>query len=258
MHEALDIRLDEAEKNKLGYVEFLTLLVEDEIARRATRSLASRIEKARFEERKTVEDFDFAFNPEIPQKKIRDLATCRYLDAGEGVLIYGPVGTGKTHVAQALGHAACRRGYAVRFVKTERLLGDLGGGHADGTWDARVRKYLAPDLLILDDFLMRALTPLQGDDLYELIGERIGRGATIITSNRAPKDWYGLFPNPVVAESLLDRLINASHHVVMKGKSHRPEHRPDKNEPTAKASAAPDEPATKRLELRRKRMRRTR
>lgn len=114
------------------------------------------------------------------------------------------VGVGKTHIAQALGHNVIRRGRQVRFTKTSRVLADLGGGHADRTWDRRLREYTRPAVLILDDFAMRELTPIQADDLYELISERATTARPLIlTSNRAPTDWYPLFPNPVVAESLL-------------------------------------------------------
>jgi DNA replication protein DnaC len=135
------------------------------------------------------------------------------------------VGVGKTHIAQALAHQAIRAGAEVRFTKTSRALADLAGGHADGTWTRRLRELARPAVLVLDDFAMRELTPAQADDLYELINERAGR-SLILTSNRSPMDWYPLFPNPVVAESLLDRLINNSHQLFMNGASYRPHKRP--------------------------------
>jgi len=141
------------------------------------------------------------------------------------VILYGPVGVGKSHIAQALGHLAIRHGADVRFIKTSRALADLAGGHADHSWQRRLGELARPAVLILDDFAMRELTPAQADDLYELISERTGR-SMILTSNRAPQDWYPLFPNPVVAESLLDRLINNSHQVFMNGPSYRPNNRP--------------------------------
>ncbi|MGH3613622.1 MAG: ATP-binding protein [Pseudonocardia sp.] len=132
---------------------------------------------------------------------------------------------GKTHIAQALAHLAIRAGAEARFTKTSRALAELAGGHADGTWTRRLRELARPAVLVLDDFAMRELTPTQADDLYELINERNGR-SLILTSNRAPQDWYPLFPNPVVAESLLDRLINNSHQILMNGTSYRPHQRP--------------------------------
>lgn len=126
-----------------------------------------------------------------------------------------------------MGHLAIRAGAEVRFHKTSRILADLAGGHADRTFDKRLAAHVKPDLLILDDFAMREFTPTQADDLYELISQRVAEGRSIaITANRAPQDWYPLFPNPVVAESLLDRLINTSHQVFMNGPSFRPNKRP--------------------------------
>ncbi|MEU0788122.1 ATP-binding protein [Streptomyces sp. NPDC006173] len=128
--------------------------------------------------------------------------------------------------------ADVRQGANVRFAKTSRIVAELAGGHADRTWDKRMHELIRRDVLILDDFAMRQMTAAQADDLYELVSERQGR-SLIITSNRAPSDWYPLFPNPVVAESLLDRLINTSHQVIMNGPSSRPNKRPrnptDKN-----------------------------
>jgi DNA replication protein DnaC len=209
------------------------VLCEDEISRRETTALAKRLRRARFEQQATLEGFDFTAAPKLPAAQIRDLAALRWLHAGESVILYGPVGVGKSHVAQSLGHQATRHGAEVRFLKTSRALAHLAGGHADRTWDRRLRELARPQLLILDDFLLRELTTAQADDLYELITERAGR-SMILTSNRAPADWYPLFPNPVVAESLLDRLINTSHHVFMNGPSYRPNKRPGRVVPTGK------------------------
>ena len=117
------------------------------------------------------------------------------------------------------------------FTKTSRLLADLAGGHADRTWTTRLNRWARPALLILDDFAMRDLTPAQADDLYELVTERAGR-SLVLTSNRKPEDWYPLFPNPVVAESILDRLINTAHHIPMNGRSYRPNKRPKPTQET--------------------------
>ncbi|MCF3179046.1 ATP-binding protein [Streptomyces polychromogenes] len=225
MLETLDARLAQAHGGELGHLDFLQVLCQDEITRRETVAFERRLRKAKFEQQVTLEGFDFNASPKLPAAQIRDLAALRWLHADESVILFGPVGVGKTHVAQALGHLAIRQGANVRFAKTSRILAELAGGHADRTWDRRMRELVRPDLLILDDFAMRQMTAPQADDLYELISERQGR-SVIITSNRAPSDWYPLFPNPVVAESLLDRLINASHQVIMNGPSYRPNKRP--------------------------------
>ncbi len=152
MLDAIETRVAQAEDGHLGYFDFLELLLEDEIARRARNRLSTRVARAHFDEVKTFETFDFHADPALPSQQIRDLATCRFVETHACVLICGPVGAGKTHVAQALGVEACRRGYTVFFTKTARFLRDLGGGRADGSWEQRFRRYLKPDLLLLDDF----------------------------------------------------------------------------------------------------------
>src|SRR5664279_474770 len=224
--QTLDARVAQARTGSLGHLDFLQVLCEDEIARRDSAALARRLRLARFEEQATMESFEFTANPKVPAGALRDLAALRWLDAGESVILYGP-GVGKTFIAQALGHNVIRRGGQVRFVKTSRVLADLAGGHSDRTWERRLREYTRPAALILDDFGLRELTASQADDLYELVSERaIASRPLILTSNRAPNDWYALFPNPVVAESLLDRLINTSHQILMDGPSYRPRKRP--------------------------------
>src|SRR5689334_11129038 len=216
MLSTLDARLSQAHAGELGHLDFLQVLCQDEISRRQSMSLARRIRRARFETEATLEGFDFTASPKLPAAQIRDLAALRWLQSGESVILYGPVGVGKSHVAQALAHLAIRSGADARFMKTSRALAHLAGGHADRAWDRRLRELTRPAVVVLDDFAMREFTAAQADDLYELISERAGK-SVIFTSNRAPADWYPLFPNPVVAESLLDRVINTSHQVVTKG-----------------------------------------
>lgn len=225
MLDTIEVRLAQAHGGELGHVEFLQSLCEDELARRESTGIARRVRAARFEQRCVIEDFDFNYNPKVPATLIRDLATLRFVEAGESVILHGPVGVGKTMVAQALGHQACRRGHSALFTKTSRLLADLAGGHADRSWASRLRRWARPAVLILDDFAMRDFTVSQSDDLYELVTERSAK-TTIFTANRQASDWYSLFPNPVVAESILDRVVNTAHHVHMQGKSYRPNKRP--------------------------------
>lgn len=225
MLDTLEARLAQAAAGDLGHVELLHALCEDEVARRDATGLERRLKAARFEQSVTIEDFDFNFNPKIPAAQIRDLSTLRFVEGGESVILHGPVGVGKSMIAQALGHQACRRGYGVVFTKTSRLLADLAGGHADRSFEARLARWARPAVVIFDDFAMRDFTLAQADDLYELVTERAGK-PSIFTANRQASDWYTLFPNPVVAESILDRIVNAAHHVHMDGKSYRPNKRP--------------------------------
>jgi len=231
----LDARLAQARAGELGHLDFLQVLCQDEVSRRQSMSLARRIRRARFETEATLEGFDFAASPKLPAVQIRDLAALRWLQAGESVILCGPVGVGKNHIAQALAHLAIRSGAEARFLKTSRVLASLAGGRADRTWDKRLAELTRPAVLVLDDFGMRELTAPQTDDLYELITERAGK-SLILTSNRAPADWYPLFPNPVVAESLLDRLINNSHQCFMNGPSYRPNQAPARVIPAAKTN----------------------
>ncbi len=188
MLDTLDARLAQTRDGTLGHLDFLQVLCEDEIARRESAALTRRIRRARFEEQSTFESFDFTANTKLPAAMLRDLAALRWLDAAESVILYGPVGVGKTHMAQALGHAVARRGGDVRFAKTSRVLSDLAGGHADRSWGQRIREYTKPLVLILDDFAMREHTAMHADDLYELISDRAVNGRPLIlTSNRSPK-----------------------------------------------------------------------
>jgi DNA replication protein DnaC len=233
MLQTLDARLAQVNAGDLGHLDFLQVLCEDEVSRRASVSLAKRVRRARFEEQATLEGFDFQASPKLPAAQVRDLAALRWLHAGESVILYGPVGVGKTHIAQALGHLAIRAGAETGFFKTSRVLAHLAGGRADLTWDKRLRELTRPAVPILDDFGMRELTPARADDPYELITERTGR-SLILTSNGGAADWYPLFPNPVAAESLLDRLTNTSHQLFMNGPGYRPNKRPGRVFPTGK------------------------
>ena len=228
MLDTLDARLAEARSNKLGHAEFLQMLCEDELARREAQKVTRRLRAAHFPMEATLENFDFAFNGKLPVSEIRDLARLEFIEAGEGLILYGPVGVGKSHLASALGHLACRRGYDVVFTTAAHLLAELAGGHADRTFTVRVKKLTKPAVLIVDDWAMREFTATQADDAYELLCERVGRPgkALVLTSNRSPADWYPLFPNAVVGESILDRVLNSSHHLLLEGKSYRPTRRP--------------------------------
>ncbi len=220
--ETLDLRLAQAQKDDLSHLAFLTLVIQDEIERREAKKLAVRIQKASFEEEKTLEGFDFAFNPKIKRGAVTDLATCLFVERREHILIYGPAGVGKTHLAQALGHEACRRGYSVLFVKAVKMLRHLYASRADQSWEKQIKKYLYPDLLIIDDFGLTALSSIQAEDIYELVTERHLKSSIVVTSNRPPQDWVALFPDPVMANSALDRLSHHAHHIMIdEGESYR-------------------------------------
>ena len=186
--ETLEVRNQQAIDGKWTYVQFLARLLEDEVERRAQKQLALRIRRAAINTTKTLEGFDFSFNPTINRQQVLNLATCTYIRQKRNLLICGPTGVGKTHLAQALTHEACRRGYSALFVNTYRMLQQINGGRADGTLEKRLQTYLRPDLLVLDDFGLKPLRPPAPEDLYDIINERYERGSILLTSNRPPEE----------------------------------------------------------------------
>jgi DNA replication protein DnaC len=219
--ETLPVRVKQAEQSNSGYTDFLSTLLEDEYERRQAGSLLKRLKKADFEEEKTLEGFDFSFNPQIPVKRIKQLANCAYIDKRENIFLLGPVGVGKTHIAQALGHIACRMGYDTLYTKAANMFRYLHSGRADNSLDVRIKRYTSAQLLIIDDFGLKPLTGLQSDDFYEVVSGRYIKKSTIFTGNRSLEDWQGLFPDPVIANSVMDRIAHNAHQIVMTGESYR-------------------------------------
>ena len=219
--ETLETRERQAIDGKWAYVDFLARLLEDELERRAHKQLAQRVRRSSLTTTKTLEGFDFSFNPSISRQQILRLASGEYLRRKRNVLICGSSGVGKSHLAMALGHEACRQGQDVVFVSTHKMLLHLNGGRADGSYARRLETYLRPGVLILDDFGLRALTPPSPEDLYEVIAERYEQGSIIVTSNRAPSEWPELFGNPLLASAGLDRLADGAESVVITGRSFR-------------------------------------
>jgi DNA replication protein DnaC len=225
--ETLDVRNRQAIEDKLSYVEFLERLLEDEVERRSAKQLVLRLRRASFTSEKTLETFDWSFNPSINRQQVLDLATGLWIERHENVLVVGPSGVGKSHLAQALGQEACRRGYHVLFTPVTKMLSHLNGGRADGTYERRLSGYLRPDLLILDDFGLRQLRAQESEDFYQVIGERYERGSILVTSNRDYSEWSEAFgENPLLASAGLDRLAHRAHLVTIIGASYRAHQKP--------------------------------
>jgi DNA replication protein DnaC len=219
--ETLEARHRQALDGQWSYVEFLCRLLEDEVERRAQKQLALRLRRGKVNTTKTLESFDFDFNAVINRQQVLHLASGDYIRQKRNVLICGPTGVGKSHVAHALAHEACRQGFNVLFVNTYKMLQHLHGGRADDSLEKRFQTYLRPDLLILDDFGLKPLRPPAPEDLYDVINERYERGSILLTSNRAPGEWPELLGDPLLASAGLDRLAHGAEILIITGTSFR-------------------------------------
>lgn len=221
MLDTLELRTRQAVDDSLNYDEFLYRILQDEVERREAKQLHKRLKRAGFEQSKTLEGFDFQFNPKIAKAPIIDLATCRFVAQRENVLLIGPAGVGKSHIAQSLGHRACRAGYSTLYQPAHELLSGLRAARADQSWDRQMKRLCTVDLLIVDDLGLRPLAADEPVDLYELIRRRYERGSLMITSNRDVEEWYPLFGDALLASAALDRLLHHAHRLTMEGDSYR-------------------------------------
>lgn len=219
--DSLEDRNKQAIGKKMSYTEFLSLLISDEIARREQKKFALRLRRAAFRSHKTLDQFDFAFNPKINSALIQELITGRFIEEKVAVLIVGPCGTGKSHIAQAIGHAAVRQGHDVLFTSQSQLLGNLHAARATETYDRRFQALVRIPLLIIDDFGLKPLRPPHDEDFHDLVAERYERGATVLTSNLDFGEWGDAFPNQLLGAATLDRLRHGAYRVVLDGKSYR-------------------------------------
>jgi DNA replication protein DnaC len=220
--DSLDARNRQAIDAKLSYTDFLALLIEDEVARREQKKFASRMRRAAFRISKTLEQFEFERLPKLNRALIHDLATGRYLGESAPVLIVGPCGTGKSHLAQALGHCAVRQGCDVLFSTCAQLTASLDAARATGTYERRLAALTRIGLLIIDDFGLKPLRPPADEDLHDLVAERYETAATIVTSNLDLTEWDQAFPaNRLLASATLDRLRHNAYCLVLDGNSYR-------------------------------------
>lgn len=219
--QTLELRTRQAVEDNAPHTEFLYRLLNDEVERRDHKQLDVRVRRAAFEAHKMLEDFDFAFNSNVPKAKVIDLATCAFVGRKENVLIVGPAGVGKSHLAQALGHRACLAGHTVLYAPANQLLNQLRAARADQSYDRKLLKFTTPDLLIIDDVGLRPLRDFEPEDLYEVIRQRYERSATVMTSNRATEEWYELFGDQLLASAAMDRLLHRCHVLEIDGDSYR-------------------------------------
>jgi DNA replication protein DnaC len=214
-------RLALARAQQLDYAAFLALLLSDEVQRRDQVGVERRLAQAGFEEYVTLEEFDWSVPITLDRKMLQTVFTLAFLGRREHVLFVGPVGVGKSFLAQALGVAAVRAGHTVLFTRADALLKDLAQARVDHSFEKAFRRYLGPDLLIVDDFGLHRLSAQQSGDLYELIIERHRRSSFVLTSNRGVDEWLGLFDDPILGNSALDRLAHSAYQITIDGPSYR-------------------------------------
>ena len=214
-------RMSQAMAEKWAYSMFFETLLTDEIERRDNRHFQKRLAKSQLDQTKTLETFDFMFNPKIQVPLIREPALCSFVEKKQNIFLLGESGVGKSHIAQSLGHQACRNGYEVMFYNTYQLFEWIFSGRGDGTHKKRLAQVIKKQVLILDDFGLQALNEVQQEYLYEVIAQRYNKSSTIITSNRDFDEWPSIFINSLLGTAALDRLVHNGIEIVIEGDSYR-------------------------------------
>jgi len=221
MVNSLEVRNEYAIRNKLSYLEFLQTLLEDEFNNRRDNSLKKRLIKAKFPVIKKLEDFDFKFQPSINEKEIYDLATCSFVRKKENVVFVGQTGTGKTHLAIGLGFKAILSGYKVLYTSVDDMIAQMNISKADSTYYQRVRYYIEPELLIIDEFGFKKLNQNCVENFFDIISKRYEKDSIIITSNKTFEEWEEVFSDKVLTSAILDRIIHHCHLIQIRGESYR-------------------------------------
>ena len=224
--DTLPERLTLARQQKMPHADFLLLVLADEVSRRDSQATLTRAQRARLDPASQFEAWDPSAKVTYDHALLNELVSLRFLDAHAHVAIVGHVGVGKTFIAHALGHVACRRGASALALRADQMLKGLRHARLDNSYEAELRKLIAVDLLILDDFGLDAMDPTESRDAYELMTERHRAGSMIITSNRGPDEWLATFADPIRAQSAIDRFTGNSYDLIVEGESYRPRLKP--------------------------------
>lgn len=221
IRDQLDTLLDEASRQELNLREALTFLCKAEVDRKDQRRITMATSIAKFPSMRTLEGFDYEVQPSVEPKRIRELETCRWVGNGDTVLLMGPPGVGKTHLAIGLGHAAIARGYTVLFTQATHLVAALAKAHADGSLEDKLSFYGKPKLLIIDELGYLPFESNAAHLFFQLVSRRYERGSVLITTNRNVGEWGTVFGDNAVAAAILDRLLHHSHIIAIRGDSYR-------------------------------------
>lgn len=224
-------RLALARQQKMPHQDFLLMALSDEASRRDSLSASLRAAKARLDPEMQLESWDATAKVTYDKALLNEIVSLRFLEANAHVAMVGPVGVGKTFLAHALGHIACRRGYSVVAVRADKMLKTLKHARLDNTYEAELRKLIAVDLLIVDDFGLDAMDATESRDAYEILTERHRAGSMVVTSNRGPDEWHATFADPIRAQAAIDRFTSGAYDLVIEGESYRARQKPSLKEP---------------------------